>query len=117
MLDAGSCPFAVNEYGDSPLHRLTTSFIRFNLFNGTAMQILLKAGAHLDQADNRGVTSLMILKKLKLQLAQTNFSSPILDSLCKIFHPLQCLSAQVIRQNGIPFDHLPPKLNNFVKKH
>ena len=111
LLDAGSCPFATDEFGNSALHYLSQGMT----FNGTAVQKLLNAGAHLDQANTRGFTPLMNFKQLQLKLA--NDPIPYLDSLCSTFLPLQCLCAQVIRKKRIPSDNLPRILKDLVEKH
>ena len=113
LLKAGACPFATDEDGQSPLFYL--SHARF--FNGTAVRLLLNAGAHLDQLNEKGTTPLDNLKSLQLQLARKNLSDPYLDSLCNTFFSLQCLCAKAIRQNRIPYQNLPPDLKTFVTKH
>ena len=88
MLNAGSCPYATDEDGDCSLHYLTQSFIWEVEFNETAMQILLKAGINLDQANAKGVTPLMNLKELKLKLAQKkNFLTLISIPFVKLSIP------------------------------
>ena len=113
LLKAGACPFATDEDGQSPLFYL--SHARF--FNGTAVRLLLNAGAHLDQLNEKSTTPLDNLKSLQLQLARKNLSDPYLDSLCNTFFSLQGLCAKAIRQNRIPYQNLPPDLKTFVTKH
>ena len=113
LLKAGACPFATDEDGLSPLFYL--SHARF--FNETAVRLLLNAGAHLDQLNEKGTTPLENLKSLQLQLARKNLSDPYLDSLCNTFFSLQCLCVQAISQSRIPYQNLPPGLKTFVTKH
>ena len=113
LLKAGACPFATDEDGQSPLYYL--SHARY--FNGTAVRLLLNAGAHLDQLNEKGTTPLENLKSLQLQLARKNLSDPYLDSLCNTFFSLQCLCVQAISQSRIPYQNLPPGLKTFVTKH
>ena len=94
LLDAGSRPFATDEFGNSALHYLSLEIP----LKETAIKLLLDAGAHLDQANSRGFTPLMNFKQLQLKLA--NDPIPYLDSLCSTFLPLQCLCAQVIRNSA-----------------
>ena len=114
LLNAGACPIATDKYGNSPLLLLSLA----RSFNGTAVQLLLDAGAHLDQANDEGITPLNMLKRVQLIIAKQNLApDPYLHSLCDTFFPLQCLCAQVIRKHRIPFEHLPPVLKSFVEKH
>ena len=113
LLNAGSCPFATDEDGQYPLYYLSLA----KSFGGTAVRLLLNAGAHLDQANEEGVTLLKKLKRLQLTLAQKNLFDPYLDSLCNTFFSLQCFCAQAISQNGIPYQNLPPDLKTFAAKH
>ena len=115
LLHAGARPFATDAGGDSPLHYLTLAFIEGKYFDGTLVRFLLRAGAYLNQRNGaRGVTPLMNLKPLQLILAP----NPYLDSLCNnTVFPLQGFCAQVIRENQISFDHLPPTLKSLILKH
>ena len=116
LLDAGASPFVTDEYGDSPLNYLTK---RWLYLNRTAVHLLLNAGAHLDQANDKGESPLENMKSNQLYLAKRNLApDPYQDYLCNInnFLPLQSLCARVIRQNRIPFNHLPLNLVPCVKK-
>ena len=118
LLNAGASPFSTDEQRNSPLCYLTLAFIKTVYFNGTAVQSLLNAGAHLDQANAQGITPLMKLKELKLILAQRNIPPDLyLNSLCNTFIPLTCLSAQVVSKNEMSCDDLPNELKCLVKKH
>ena len=47
LIKVGACPFLMNENGQSPLYNISLA----RPFNGTAVKLLLNAGAHLDQAN------------------------------------------------------------------
>ena len=56
----------------------------------------------------------------KNYLAQKGSPDPVIDALTRTILPLKCLSAQIIRQNYIPFQvqqELPAELIPFIEHH
>ena len=118
FLDGGADPNAQDDDGNSPLHHLAKSKDFTNV--AAATKLLLSKGAHLDQSHKHGVTPLDYFKERKRYLDHNGLSDPYIDALTRTVLPLSCLSAQVIRQNSIPFQdqkELPSHLIPFVKRH
>ena len=118
-LGAGSDPSAADEKGWAPLHYLFKPFPSDQLNNEevifASVELLLDAGAHLNQLNSDGQTPLDFWK-----CSPFRGPYPHLDAIVKNVVPfnLSCFSAQVIFRNQIPFkDTLPPKLQTFVAKH
>ena len=83
LLDAGANPTAAAEDGWAPLHNL------FNVYCGhrslIAANLLLDAGAQMDQADVHGLTPLDICKDHQLRQKQVDSSDPHLDAFVNNF--------------------------------
>ena len=79
-----------------------------------SVNLILDAGAHMDQLNSDGQRPLDFCKLLQL-----SGPYPHLDAIVKNALPfsLICFCAQAISRNKIPFDKLPPKLKPFVKRH
>jgi hypothetical protein len=112
ILKFGADPNAIDECGETPLHRLAAG--NMNIDKSVPLfQVLLDAGAHLDVQTDYGATVLYLLKR-KLN----GKVHPYFESLINSVLPLSCYCAQVIRQHGIPFeDRLPPRLKKLVSIH
>ena len=118
LLACGAYQSATDERGWSPMHFLFRSCYDAEIF--TSVQSLLNAGAHIDQINADGHSSLDFFKWRKLQLDQEGRPDPNLDTLVNSLLPfsLQCFSDKVICLNKIKFDNkLPPDLRTFVKRH
>ena len=118
LLDAGSDPSAADERGWSPLHYLFDCNYYEEI--STGVQLLLKAGAHMDQLNDDGRTPLDYCKALQVKLNKEGRPNPHLDAFVNSFFPLslQCFCAQVIVRKKIAFkDALPSDLRNFVVRH
>ena len=118
LLACGAYQSATDERGWSPMHFLFRSCYDAEIF--TSVQSLLNAGAHIDQINADGHSSLDFFKWRKLQLDQEGRPDPNLDTLVNSLLPfsLQCFSAKVICLNKIQFDNkLPPDLRTFVERH
>lgn len=112
LIEVGADVSATDEDGDTPLHTATkikplkTELIRF----------LLQSGAHWDQKNSRGQIAMECypLWHNRTVLVRDVFSVMQIQKAS-----LQCLSAQVIIKNGIPFKGglLPQKLEAFVDIH
>ena len=82
------------------------------------IEIMLDAGAHIDLVLEKGYNArFSALRILKSRLNE-NYSEifPLINSV----RPLNCLCANVIRQNEIPFEKLIPSrptLESFVRRH
>ena len=113
LLGAGADPVASDERGQAPLHYLfRTSEFKINFESAcNKFQLILNAGAHMDQLNSDGKTPMDICKsRLGLKIY----------AIVKRILPLSlsCFCAQVISRNKIPFkDVLPPKLQTFVVLH
>lgn len=111
LLEAGIDPNAVDKDGNTPLLMVAQWPYCF-AFGTNGVRMLLEAGAHLDQANNEGLTALTVLMR-----RQKN--EPELYSLINHVLPLSCHCANVIRQHQIPFENkrLPASLETFVRCH
>ena len=110
---------AQDGFGNTPLHLLAMKN-NFSEFSAVSAELLLDVGAHLDLSNNDGFTPLDYLKDLKNHLELKGFvPDPFLLELTRTVLPLSCLSAQVIRQNSIPFENkkLPPVIISFIRRH
>ena len=118
FLGAGADPSAADENGWAPLHFLFQPISPWHRDISPCVNMLLDAGAHMDQLNSQGKTALDFCKSL--QSKQDGVPDPQLDAIVKNSTPfsLSCFSAQVIVLNRIPFkDALPTKLQTFVIKH
>jgi len=112
LIEVGADVSATDDEGDTPLHTATsvkplkTELIRF----------LLQSGAHWDQKNLRGQIAMECypLGHNRTVLVRDVFSAMQMQKMS-----LQCLSAQVIVKNGIPYKDglLPQKLEAFVDIH
>ena len=119
FLDGKADPNAKDELGNTPLHYLAFNK-NFSSNVATATKLLLVAGAHLDQCNNYGCTALDLFKGRKVYLDQKGLSDPYINALTRTVLPLSCLSAQVIRQNSIPYQdqqEIPSHLIPFIQRH
>ena len=105
--------------GYTPLHYVARNGNFSNI--ATATKLLLDAGAHLDVGNNSGVTPLDAFKARNNYFERKGIvPCPYLQQVTRTVLPLTCLSAQVIRQNQIPFQddgHLPAHLIPFIQSH
>ena len=115
LLDAKVDPNAVDEWGNTPLFILTNERPAIDI---KCIEIMLDAGAHIDLALEKGYNArFSALRILKSRLNE-NYSEifPLINSV----RPLNCLCANVIRKNKIPFGKLIPSrptLESFVRRH
>jgi hypothetical protein len=122
ILQFGADPNAIDEDGETPLHRLAEW--TWSGENGDEeesvplFQVLLEAGAHLDAVGDDGKTVICIVKeKTSWPLWRGNVH-PYFESLISTVFPLSCYCARVIGRHGIPFeDRLPPRLKKLVSSH
>ncbi len=121
ILKFGADPNAIDENGQTPLHRLAERTHFTDMDESVPLfQVLLDAGAHLDAAGDNGRTVVSILKdNLKYRRGFNLFLvHPYFESLFNSVVPLSCFCARVIRRHGIPFeDRLPPRLKKLVSIH
>ena len=110
-------PNAQDVDGDTPLHLLAMS----KNFPGVeeAVKLLLSVGVHLDLSNKKGVTPLDLFKANKMYLDQKGLFDPYIDELTRTVLPLQCLAAQVIRQNSVPLEDqkIPHSIVSFIENH
>ena len=110
-------PNAQDVDGDTPLHYLAMS----KNFPGVeeAVKLLLSVGVHLDLSNKKGVTPLDLFKANKMYLDQKGLFDPYIDELTRTVLPLQCLAAQVIRQNSVPLEDqkIPHSIVSFIENH
>ena len=114
LLAAGADPVATDVKGWAPLHFLLNPRTQHKEGISAFVQLILNAGAHMDQLNSRGQTPLDFYKSLEQR------PDPQLDAIVSKILPfsLRCFCTQVICKNKIPFQRaLPPALQNFVGKH
>lgn len=111
LLDVGSSPHDVDFDKNTPLHvAATIKPVADDVFS-----LLLKRGAHLDARNVRGETPLQVFQSNALR----NQTSATPSSLMPLkYLSLQCLAAQAIVQQKVPFHGLiPESLEKFVRAH
>ena len=113
LLDAGFNVNALNNNGDTPLHRAAM----FNPFHWTQyhritkmLEVLLLGGAHLDYTNNDGLTAMD--KSMNVR-AESFLSYRYNKTLC-----LKCVSARAVKKYGRPyFGEVPKILEKFISMH
>ena len=111
-------PNAQYDDGNSPLHLLAVGKNFSNVAEAT--KLLLDVGAHLDLSNKVGVTPLDLFKDRQMYLYQNGLpNDPYIDALIRTVLPLSCLSAQIIRQNSVPYKDkkLPSDIVSFIENH
>ena len=113
LLDAGFNVNALNNNGDTPLHRaamfnpyLWTEYHRITKM----LEVLLLGGAHLDYTNNDGLTAMD--KSMNVR-AESFLSYRYNKTLC-----LKCVSARAVKKYGLPyFGEVPKILEKFISMH
>ena len=99
---------AINNKGDTPLHRAATLDLQDHLITDM-MQTLLDGGAHHDFTNNDGKTAM----DLAINVEAYNFLSEK-----KRLSELTCISARVVKKFGLPYLGVVPKtLEKFISMH
>ena len=101
LLNAGFNVNAVNNNGDTPLHRAVT-FQPSNdeiLLLTDMLEVLLDGGAHHDFVNNDGKTA--------MDMAETDEARMILSEKRKM--ELKCISARAVKKFGLPYLGMVPK--------
>ena len=113
LLTAGISVNAVNNDGDTPLHRaVTCTFLKpssdeIHLVT-KMLEVLLDAGAHHDFVNNRGKTA--------MDMAKTDEARRILSEKRKL--ELKCISARAVKKFGLPYLEIVPKtLEKYISMH
>jgi hypothetical protein len=108
LLEVGASPHDMDTEQNTPLHiAAAVRPMPNDLFT-----TLLKHGAHLDAKNVRGETPLNILQKFGID------SEPSCPVFPLQYMSLQCLCAQAIVSNQVPYQGLlPGKLEEFVQIH
>ena len=99
---------AINNKGDTPLHRAATLDLQDHLVTDM-MQTLLDRGAHHDFTNNDGKTAM----DLAINVEAYNFLSEK-----KRLSELTCISARAVKKFGLPYLGVVPKtLEKFIGMH
>ena len=99
---------AINNKGDTPLHRAATLDLEGHLITDM-MQTLLDRGAHHDFTNNNGKTAM----DLAINVEAYNFLSEK-----KRLSELTCISARAVKKFGLPYLGVVPKtLEKFISMH
>ena len=111
LLKAGSNVNAINDNGDTPLHRAVTfkpsEYDEIHLLTGM-LGVLLDGGAHHDFVNNDGKTA--------MDIAHTDEACWILSEKRKL--ELKCISARAVKMFGIPYLNIVPKmLEKYISMH
>ena len=110
LLNAGFNVNAINNNGDTPLHRAVTIayWHRESCHLTDMLKILLDGGAHHDFVNNDGKTA--------MDLAQTDETCWILSEKRKM--ELKCISARAVKKFGLPYLGVVPKmLERYISMH
>lgn len=113
LLDAGFNVNALNNNGDTPLHRAAM----FNPFHWTQyhritkmLKVLLLGGAHLDYTNKDGLTA---VDKSTNVPAKNFLSYRYNETLC-----LKCVSARAVKRYGLPYiGEVPKSLEKYISMH
>ena len=113
LLDAGFNVNALNNNGDTPLHRaamfnpyLWTQYHRITKM----LEVLLLGGAHLDYTNKDGLTAMD--KSMNVR-AKDFLSYEYNRTPC-----LKCVSARAVKKYGLPyFGEVPKILKKFISMH
>ena len=113
LLDAGFNVNALNNNGDTPLHRAAM----FNPYHWTQyhritkmLEVLLLGGAHLDYTNKDGLTA---VDKSTNVRAKNFLSYRYNETLC-----LKCVSARAVKRYGLPyFGEVPKSLEKYISMH
>ena len=113
LLDAGFNVNALNNNGDTPLHRaaMFNPYYWFEYHRITKMlEVLLLGGAHLDYTNKDGLTAMD--KSMNVR-AKDFLSYEYNRTLC-----LKCVSARAVKKYGLPyFGEVPKILEKFISMH
>ena len=114
LLDAGFNVNALNNNGDTPLHRaamfnpyLWTEYHRITKM----LEVLLLGGAHLDYTNKDGLTA---MDKSTNVRARNFLSYEYNGTVCE----LKCVSARAVKKYGLPyFGEVPKSVEKFISMH
>lgn len=113
LIDAGFNVNALNNNGDTPLHRaaMFNPYYWFEYHRITKMlEVLLLGGAHLDYTNKDGLTAMD--KSMNVR-AKDFLSYEYNRTLC-----LKCVSARAVKKYGLPyFGEVPKILEKFISMH
>jgi len=113
LLDAGFNVNALNNNGDTPLHRAAmfnpqywTQYHRITKM----LEVLLLGGAHLDYTNKDGLTAMD--KSINVR-AKNFLSYRYNQTLC-----LKCVSARAVKKYGLPyFGEVPESMEKYISMH
>ena len=110
LLNEGFNVNAVNNNGNTPLHRAVTiipSNHEIHLLTGM-LEVLLDGGAHHDFVNNDGKTA--------MDMAKTDEARRIISEKRKL--ELKCISARAVKTFGLPYLGIVPKtLEKYISMH
>ena len=110
LLDAGISVNAINNNGDTPLHRAVTfrpSDDKFHLLT-EMLKVLLDAGAHHDFVNNDG--------KAPTEMARTDEARWILSERKTL--ELKCIAARAVKKFGLPYKGVVPQtVEKYINMH
>ena len=110
FLDAGISVNAINNNGDTPLHRAVTirpSGDKFYLLTDM-LKVLLDAGAHHDFVNNDG--------KTPTEMARTDEARWILSERKTL--ELKCIAARAVKKFGLPYNGVVPQtVEKYISMH
>ncbi len=112
LLEVGANPNARDKEGNSALHKVV-SRMEVAETDSPIAALLLKYGAHLDQANELHETPLDVWKKHKKHAGKI-LSPP---AWMNVVPSLACWSARSMQRNKIPFNHLSKSDCDFVSIH
>ena len=111
LLNAGFNVNAVNNDGDTPLHRAVTftpwTADKFDIVTDM-LEVLLDGGAHHDFVNNDGKTA--------MDMAATDDARRILSERKTL--ELKCIAARAVKKFGLPYSGIVPKaLEKYISMH
>ena len=120
LLKANANPSAADCKGDTPVHYLSHNWHCTNV--DKAAEVLMNAGAHLDQANSFGESALDFFKQMHVKNVEGRRFKDHNCDLRPLVHsvlPLCCYAARVIRKERVPFENpkLPACVKFFLRNH